>query len=221
MTERPTLVVLDIAGTTVRDDGQVPAAFRAALAAHGIDATEDAVSRVRGASKREAVLRFVPEGPDRARRAELVYESFRTDLSRRYRERVTPVDGAEELFRSLREAGTRVALNTGFDRDITRLLLDALAWSEGVVDAVVCGDDVSRGRPAPDLILRAMAATGVATAARVASAGDTRLDLEAGHAAGVRWNVGVLSGAHGRELLASAPHTHLLASIAELPALWD
>jgi phosphoglycolate phosphatase-like HAD superfamily hydrolase len=47
------------------------------------------------------------------------------------------------------------------------------------------------------------------------------LDLEAGHRAGVRWNVGVLSGAHDRKTLETAPHTHLLASVAEVPGLWD
>jgi phosphonatase-like hydrolase len=113
-----------------------------------------------------------------------------------------------------------VALNTGFDRDTTGLLLKALRWDEGVVDAVVCGDDVRRGRPAPDLIFRAMKEAGAADARRVVNVGDTVLDLQAGHNARVRWNVGVLSGAHGRELLEQAPHTHLLESVAALPGLW-
>jgi phosphoglycolate phosphatase-like HAD superfamily hydrolase len=82
---------------------------------------------------------------------------------------------------------------------------------------VVCGDDVARGRPAPDLIVRAMAATGTADASVVANVGDTTMDLEAGHAAGVRWNVGVTSGAHDRARLERAPHTHLIASVADLP----
>lgn len=37
-------------------------------------------------------------------------------------------------------------------------------------------------------------------------------------AAGVGFNVGVLSGAHNRDLLNAEPHTHLLGSVAELPA---
>ena len=41
-----------------------------------------------------------------------------------------------------------------------------------------------------------------------------------GARAGVDWNVGVLSGAHRREALELAPHTHLLQSVAELPGLW-
>jgi len=40
--------------------------------------------------------------------------------------------------------------------------------------------------------------------------------LAAGARAGVGWNVGVLSGAHGREALELAPHTHLVESVADL-----
>jgi phosphoglycolate phosphatase-like HAD superfamily hydrolase len=47
------------------------------------------------------------------------------------------------------------------------------------------------------------------------------MDLQAGQNAGVRWNVGVLSGAHSRQQLEGAAHTHLLASVAETPSLWD
>jgi len=31
--------------------------------------------------------------------------------------------------------------------------------------------------------------------------------------------IGVLSGAHGRDLLAAEPHTHLIASVTDLPTL--
>ena len=51
--------------------------------------------------------------------------------------------------------------------------------------------------------------------------GDTELDLRAGWNAGVGWNVGVLSGAHPRERLEGAPHTHLIESVASLPDLGD
>ena len=43
-----------------------------------------------------------------------------------------------------------------------------------------------------------------------------RLLRDAGHNAGVRWNIGVLSGAHSRRQLAAAPHTHLVGSADEL-----
>ena len=84
---------------------------------------------------------------------------------------------------------------------------------------MVCGGDVQHGRPAPDLIFRAMHVADIADAQQVMNVGDTALDLQAGHYAGVRWNVGVLSGAHSREQLAQAPHTHVLGSVADLGSI--
>src|SRR6185436_4637100 len=100
----------------------------------------------------------------------------------------------------------------------TDLIVAAVGWA-GNVDAVVCGDDVARGRPAPDLIREAMKRTGVTDPRRVMAVGDTVLDLQAGTNAGAGWVIGVLSGAHGREQLEKVPHDGLLASVAELPAL--
>ena len=64
-----------------------------------------------------------------------------------------------------------------------------------------------------------MEAVGAEGVGRVAAVGDTALDLRAAHNAGVRYNVGVLTGAHGREVLAAEPHTHLIGSVADLPGL--
>ena len=176
---------------------------------------------MRGAAKRQAILDLLPPGADRERKAERVLASFREQLARLYRGKVREIPGAAAVFGWLRRRGIRVALNTGFDRDTARMLLEALGWDGQTVDAVVCGDDVARGRPAPDMIRRCMELTGVASAESVANVGDTLLDLQAGHNAGTRWNIGVLSGAHERELMAAQPHTHLLASVAELPALFS
>jgi phosphonatase-like hydrolase len=216
----PRLVVCDLAGTTIRDRGEVVAAFTSALAEAGIQVTAAQLMDVRGSSKRQAVGRFIPEGPDHARRVEASYNSFRGHLSDHYRlQGVEPIEGAEETFGWLRRKGIRVALNTGFERDITDLLLGALGWDRGTVDAIVAGDDVAHGRPAPDLIVRAMQLTGVSHATDVMNVGDTVLDMQAGQHAGVGWNIAVLTGAHSKDQLELVPHTHLIDSIADLPAL--
>jgi phosphonatase-like hydrolase len=213
----PRLVVFDMAGTSVRDKGEVVHAFTAALVAHNVEFLPEQLNRVRGSSKRQAVLELIPESPDRARKAEIVYASFVSELAQRYRdEGVTAMEDAEQVFAELRVRRIRVALNTGFDRDITRMLLQALHWDSSKVDAVVCGDDVQQGRPAPYLIFRAMEEIGITDPLQVANVGDTLLDLEAGYNAGVKWNIGVLSGAHSREQLVQAPHTHLLSSIQDV-----
>src|SRR5215471_6328080 len=85
------LVVFDMAGTTVLDGGEVPTAFTAALAEQEIQVTAEQLNAVRGASKRQAVLNLIPEGPHRQERADAAYEAFKWDLSRRYAQGVRAV----------------------------------------------------------------------------------------------------------------------------------
>ncbi|MBS0337442.1 MAG: phosphonatase-like hydrolase [Proteobacteria bacterium] len=218
------LVVFDMAGTTIEDSGQVPEAFTAVLRANGIQISAAELSSLRGASKRDAIRHFVAAqgGADVEVRTDSIFAGFRAHLSGLFRAGgVKPVEGAAETFAWLRARGARVALNTGFDRMITDLIVEYVGWDSGTVDAIVCGDDVSRGRPAPDLIHRAMQLTGVTDARRVISVGDTVLDLQAGNNAGAGWVIGVLSGAHGRAQLETEPHTCLVESVADLPRLLE
>lgn len=218
----PSLVIFDLAGTTIEDHGEVPTAFVATLADHGLSITADEITRVRGASKRQAIRQLVGahlrEGaPARQVLADKIYADFRRKLAAAYTNGgVRAVPGAASLFFHLRSRGIKVALTTGFDRDIATLLLSSIGWTRNTVDAVVCGDDVRNGRPAPDMILLAMQLTAIDDASRVANVGDTALDLESGARAGVKWNIGVLSGAHSREALERAPHTQIIQSVDDL-----
>ncbi len=210
------LVVFDVAGTTVAASDDVAAAFRAVFAASGIDLGAEAVSAVRGLSKRQAVERLCA-GAGRAEASEEVYRRFTEhliDASRGWR----PVPGARETFEWLRSRSVSVALTTGLDRTVLDALLDRLRWGDDLVDAAVCGDDVSKGRPAPDMIFAAMERCYVGDARRVAVIGDTKADLMAAASAGAGWSLGVSSGAHTAAELARCPHDEILESVADLPA---
>jgi phosphonatase-like hydrolase len=217
---RPELVVFDMIGTTVQASYKIPQAFTNAFVEEGIRLSTTDVSSVRGKSKREAIreLLRVHGGEDvAARRSDEVYAAFKQFLLEYYRnEPVISIRGAESIFCWCRERDIKIALTTGFDRELAAILVQKLGWLDSI-DALVCNDDVSAGRPAPDLILAAMCRLDCANVERVASVGDTVSDLEAGAHAGTGWNVGVLSGAHSRDQLLAAPHTILIDSIVELP----
>lgn len=214
------LVVSDMAGTTVCDNGEVARAFAAALAEHGVEASAQQINAVRGASKREAIATLIaPRYGSDAERVETVYGAFKQQLQQVFARDAAPVPGAADTFAWLRARNIRLVLNTGFDRDTADLLLDALAWRDAA-DAVICSDDVAQGRPAPYMIFRAMEATGVADVRGVLNVGDTVSDLQAARNAGVAVSVGVLSGAHSREQLVAEAPTFLIDSIADLPSLW-
>lgn len=218
------LVVFDVVGTTLRDSGQVAEAFRQTLAAHGVPLSAEELQPWRGAAKRRALAHFLERqfGTVTPDRIEEVHAEFCDRLRRRFEvDRPLPIEGAGETFAWLRARGIRLAVTTGFDHAVADLLLGAIGWNPPAVDAVVCGDDVPHGRPAPYMIFRAMERTGVINVRRVVNVGDTVLDLESGWNAGVAQNIGVLSGAHLREQLLWAPHTHLLPSVADLPGLFQ
>jgi phosphonatase-like hydrolase len=220
------LVVFDLGGTTIRDSGQVPQAFVAALRAGGFEVSDQEINQARGASKREVIRSLVEshltrEYPAVDTRAEAIFSAFRENLARRFSHGgIEVLPGVEETFAWLHSRQVKIAINTGFDRAITTLVLQAAGWDQSVVQAVVCGDDVAQGRPAPYMIFHAMESLGVTDVRQVAVIGDTVLDLQAGWNAGVGWNIGVWSGAHSREQLEQAPHNLLLPDVAALPSVW-
>jgi len=212
------LVVFDMAGTTVDVGDGIAIAFAETMVSAGVSVTADQISGVRGANKREAIHNLLRAlAPARLAEADRIYDTFRAKLNDSAGE-FKPAPGIERAIETLRSRGMRVALNTGFDRDITEAIIRALRWTT-LADAVATGDDVERGRPAPDLIRRAMALTGVDNPARVANVGDTSLDLQAGDQAGVAINVGVWSGAHAKAKLLLAPHTHLVEFASDVVRL--
>ena len=217
------LAVLDMAGTTVRDGGVVERSFVEALGEMGFDPDGDElrehlayVRRTMGQSK-ITVFRSV-FGGDEAR-AQEANQRFETAFDRAVsRGEIEPLPGSEVALDALRAHGVRICLTTGFSSATRELLMDVLGWRDRVDLSLSPGDGV-RGRPFPDLVLTALMRLELDAVQEVAVAGDTTSDLVAGTAAGASIVAGVLTGAHDREQLASAPHTHLLDSIADLPAV--
>jgi phosphonatase-like hydrolase len=217
------LAVLDMAGTTVRDGGVVEQSFVEALAGMGFDPDGEELRRhldyvrtTMGQSK-ITVFRSVFGGDeDRAQEANRRFETaFDAAVSRG---EIEPLPGAETALSALRARGVRICLTTGFSSATREQLMQVLGWRD-LVDLSLSPGDGVRGRPYPDLILTALMRLEVDAVQEVAVAGDTVSDLEAGRAAGAAIVAGVLTGAHDRRQLESAPHTHVLESIAELPGV--
>jgi phosphonatase-like hydrolase len=219
----PELLVTDFAGTTLREEGAVLAAYAQALRAHDIPYTDADLAARRGASKRAVFRELAARAHPPAEAttvADRALATFEDALRREYESGpVREVEGAADALRLLRAHGVKLALTSGFDRGLVALLVGRLGWGD-LFDAVLAADDAPRGRPAPYLIYRAMADLGVEDVGRVAVVGDTPLDLQAGTNARAGWVIGVLSGAHGLDTLGATPHTHLLPSVAALPGLF-
>ncbi len=219
------LVVFDMAGTTVSEGGAVYKALRDTLAANGLEVNADAINQVKGTDKREALRVLIEQSPMRDELLpglKAIHEDFVERLLAFYRTdpAITEFPGTGETFRRLKAVGIKVALNTGFSRDIAQILIDRLGWQrEGLIDASITSDEVEAGRPHPFMIRALMARLGVGDAARVAKVGDAPADLWEGKNAGCELVVGVTGGSSTRQQLEPHPHDHLIGTVAELPAL--
>ncbi|WP_144662392.1 phosphonatase-like hydrolase [Paenarthrobacter nicotinovorans] len=218
------LVACDMAGTTIDEHGDVYVALARCVEETGASTTEEAVQEWMGADKVEAITALIQAGGGTVDPATVgaAFTRFKELLAGFY-DANPPValEGVEEAFRELRRRGVKVALTTGFSRDVAEPLLERLGWGVGpeeLLDAVVCSDEVAAGRPAPFMIHRAMELTGVQDVSAVIAAGDTVNDLAAANNAGVS-AVGVLTGKLGREALAAYPHHRILAGVRDIPAL--
>lgn len=101
-------------------------------------------------------------------------------------EMVRPFPGVLSVLEALRGAGCPVGIVTSKGRTIadrTMSMCGIDAW----VDHVVCGDEVDRGKPDPEPVLRALDAMSLdGRPEDVLFVGDSPHDLRAGRAAGTR-----------------------------------
>lgn len=217
-----TLAVLDMAGTTVSDDGVVEQAFADAYDATSVlhafgsrDAVRAYARETMGQSKIQ-VFTELTGTRDAALEANAAFETAFAALVAGGA--CTPIPGAAQTMVRLRDAGIAVVLTTGFSRATQDALLDALGWHD-IIDLSLCPADAGRGRPFPDLNLTALIRTETLGVHNMLVAGDTSTDMLSGTRAGAALVVGVLTGAHDETALREAGATDVLASVADLPSL--
>ena len=218
------LVIFDIAGTIIEDQGEVVSCFACALKKNSVPVEENDLRERKGASKREVIRCFVERQFGSAQHAlderlNRTFTDFRQLLEEQYRRSgVVPIQRAETTFRWLLDHNIRIATTTGFDREINDLILKTVGWQQ-IFTNNVCSTDVALGRPAPFMIFHAMETARVTDVSEVINIGDTPLDLQASANAGVRGVMGVLTGAHKEERLRRERHTQILRSVADLPSV--
>ncbi len=113
-----------------------------------------------------------------------------------------PLADLPALISPLKAAGAAVAIFTSDDRLGTEASLPMLGL-DGLVDAMVCGDDPLPGKPAGDG-LRHLAERLGRPLPRTLMIGDSVTDMRAAEAAGVGWRIAVTSGTGEPAALAGA-----------------
>lgn len=157
------------------------------------------------------VLKWASEPAEVARLANRKEALYRDIVRETLRE---PLPGVRELLEDLRRAGIPCAVGSSTHRANIALAMDLLGLCDAFA-AIVCGEDVKRGKPAPDVFLQAAAAVGC-PAGRGVVFEDAIAGVEAGLAGGFAV-VGVAT-THSPEVLAAARPTHIVRRLTELDA---
>lgn len=218
------LVVYDMAGTTVQEGGIVYKTLQLAMREDGLQVSDEDMHPWHGAKKEAVIEHFAlkagtpPE--DITERVTRVGEWFVNAIDDAYFNEASAIDhidiGLLGYFRQLKDAGIKIAFDTGYPENIQKGLIKRLGFDK-IADAYISSYQVSEGRPYPYMIHHLMERTQVMNVKRVCKVGDSVRDIEEGRNAGCGLVVGVLSGADGFDDLMRAGAHVVCERVTDLP----
>ena len=210
------LLIFDVDGTLVDSQDNIVESQRRTFLAHGLTPPDRRTSlSVVGLSLREAFTVLVgADGPvdSMAESYKSQFQAMRADSSR---EAPLFPGAAEAVARYGADPGFMLGVATGKSRRGVHHLFERMNWAP--LFATVQTADDHPSKPAPDMILAALAETG-APAEDAFMIGDTTFDMAMARAAGVR-AIGVSWGYHETAALAAAGAGTIISDFAELDAL--
>jgi phosphonatase-like hydrolase len=218
------LIVFDIAGTTVKDNGEIVFAFQQAMKEKGYDIPGKKIKPLKGYKKTDAIRMMLQVyEPESLKITEdfinAIHERFLQLMIEHYSttEKVEPLPNAEEVFAYCKSNGIKIGLDTGFSNDITNVIIDRLGWlKDGKVDYVVSSNEVSAGRPHPFMIQKMMEFANIDDPKKVIKLGDTEVDVNEGKNAGCLYAIGITTGAFTREQLEPYEPSFIIDDLMEL-----
>tara|TARA_B100002052_G_scaffold43938_1_gene36662 strand:- start:13684 stop:14271 length:588 start_codon:yes stop_codon:yes gene_type:complete len=188
---------------------------------YGLSVSRDDIQKWHGANKYEVLNKYLGKkysGDDIISKniRQQLYTNFDKNLKDRYfsNSDVTLINNKlPELLNSLREKNIKIALNTGYSKEIQGAIINKLRMDE-FIDMYISSEEVKYGRPYPYMIYHLMEKCGIQNPKSVIKFGDTKNDILEGLNAQCLASVGVLSGAD-QETHLNAGH-HILDSVMDI-----
>ena len=178
--ETPWGVIFDMDGVLIDSYEAHFEAWRRMLENHGLTITEDQFAATFGQTNADIFAGLFPS-VDSARYPALGDEKerlFREVITRHFPEK----EGASELVRALHAAGARLAIGSSGPPENVRTALDRLP-AGGLFAATTDGSEIQRGKPHPEVFLKAAAKISLPPA-RCVVVEDAPVGVAAGKAAG-------------------------------------
>ena len=169
------------------------------------------LQRLSGMDGDEMLATLLPSCDEAARKKILTAQGERYRAV--YLPRVRAFPGVRAVFTAIKSHGARIALATDCQSDELKRYR-SLMNVDDLIDAIACGDEVSKGKPDPGLIELALHHLGGMSAVSATMIGDTPFDAQAARSAGATaW--GTLTGGHARSSLIDAGCSVVAASVGD------
>jgi phosphonatase-like hydrolase len=218
------MIVFDMAGTTIDEDNIVYKTLQKSINEFGIDVSLDAVLAI-GAGKEklnaiEDIIKVHGNTNDLAK-AESIFKLFLESLATAYEAfDIKSMKHAESVLLELRTRNILVVLNTGYDKNTANFILNKIQWRQFYhFDLLVTATDVANSRPAPDMITYAMNLFSIHDSKKVIKVGDSKIDIEEGKNANCLYTIGVTTGAQTRQQLLEANPDYIMDDLNDLITL--
>lgn len=204
--------VFDMAGTIINDDGNiVRTTLMESMMSCNFIVKSDDIDAVMGMPKKQAI------GSLLNMHVEPIHKDFIKRMIKHYESHASLIDGVLDAIDFIHHNGVRVALDTGFPREIADVIIKKLNIGSRI-DILVTPDDVGGvGRPHAKMINKISDELQVFPH-EIIKVGDTVSDIEEGLNAGCLHSVGVTTGTCSPNQLADAGATMVVSSIWELIA---
>jgi HAD superfamily hydrolase (TIGR01509 family) len=154
------MVLFDMDGVVIDSEPLWSEAERQLLTRRNLTYSEELKPLLMGLDSREAVRILIKHYNLDESAEDLVHERNQL-VSELIQKHGQPIPRAIDLIRQARDAGVKTALASSSPYSLVELVVDKLKLGP-LLDLVLSGDEVSRGKPAPDIYLAAAKRLGVA-----------------------------------------------------------
>jgi phosphonatase-like hydrolase len=238
ITPKTRMMVFDMAGTVINEGGLVYKMLYQTLDQFNVFVCEKEIKEWHGKNKYEALDYFlqrslVKNGANfqdkKYKLSELEMGEFqflRPTLHHIFDKNLKDVyfskntikfidDKLPSLFCKIRENNIKIALNSGYSKDIQERIIHNLHFKE-LIDDYISSDVVQKGRPEPYMINALIRRNDILSPEHVIKFGDTQNDILEGHNARCQESIGVLSGAGNKEDFESVGATRIIDSVMKI-----
>ena len=206
------LMVCDMGGTIINEQGLVYSSLCKVLDNMGYEVNTKDVESWKGMDKREVLYNHINKIENH-----MIYDNYKETLKRvneaennlllRLEKEYFKKNNIEliddkllDLFDGCRINGVKVALNTGYPKEFQERIIDYFNLGERI-DTYISSEEVKMGRPYPYMIHNLMERCDIPSVKNVVKIGDTSKDMLEGKNAGCGLTIGVLSGGTNKERL--------------------